>query len=137
MRPHPYVRAYLAGIAAPTLILLLLLALFVAVRLGHRIPEPLERFVVFPMAIVPNLWGLWNMLYVALPGGRRWPLGIHGAVMPFLLAPGGWLMTRLLSFPVPGLVWHLVPYAFPFAVIVYYLAWKHIVGRLNAIIGIA
>jgi len=26
---------------------------------------------------------------------------------------------------------------FPVGVIIYYLAWKHIVGRLNAIIGIA
>ena len=35
------------------------------------------------------------------------------------------------------IVWHLVPYGFPIGVIVYYLVWKHIVGRLNAIIGIA
>ena len=35
------------------------------------------------------------------------------------------------------IVAHVVPYGFPFAVIVYYLVWKHIVGRLNAIIGIA
>jgi hypothetical protein len=34
-------------------------------------------------------------------------------------------------------VTHVLPYGFPFAVIVYYLVWKHIVGRLNAIIGIA
>jgi hypothetical protein len=24
--------------------------------------RPLERALLFPMAVVPNVWGLWNML---------------------------------------------------------------------------
>ena len=46
------------------------------------------------------------------------------------------MVTRLVAFPVPAVVAHVVPYGFVFAVILYYLVWKHIVGRLNAIIGI-
>jgi hypothetical protein len=28
--------------------------------------RPLERGLVFPMAVVPNIWGFWNMLYLAV-----------------------------------------------------------------------
>jgi hypothetical protein len=57
--------------------------------------------------------------------------------MPFLLLPSGWLVTHLVSFPIPPFILHVLPYGFPFGVIIYYLAWKYIVGRLNEIIGIA
>ena len=76
MQPHPYVRAYLAGIAVPTCFLLvIILPVYVYFRFYFEVPSqfvtglpgpPLERAIVFPMAVVPNAWGIWNMLHLAL-----------------------------------------------------------------------
>ena len=65
MNRHPYLRAYMAGVLLPTWFLLIALAGFVAGRLVFQIPIPIERIIVFPMAVVPNLWGLWNLVYIA------------------------------------------------------------------------
>ena len=35
--------------------------------------RPLERALIFPMAVVPNVWGLWNVLYLALRHRVRMP----------------------------------------------------------------
>src|SRR5947208_2969400 len=56
-----------------------------------------------------------------------------GALLPFLLAPGGLLLAHLFQFSIP----RVLPYLFPVGVAVYYLIWKHIVARLNAIVGVA
>ncbi len=64
MNTHPYLRAYLAGIFVPTLVLPLILAGFITVRLILALPIPIERFIIFPMAVVPSLFGLWNMVYL-------------------------------------------------------------------------
>ena len=137
MNQHPYLRAYMAGIVVPNLVLLLAVVAFTFTRYVINVPVPIERVIVFPLTIVPNLWGLWNILYIALFAPRHVSLGLFGAILPFLLLPGGWLMTRLVNFPIPPVVLHVVPWAFPVGVILYYLVWKHIVGRLNAMIGIA
>lgn len=131
MPSHRYIRAYLAGIAVPTVFLLVALGVFLLVHFGGG-PVAVERLIVFPMALVPSLWGLWNMLYVAL--GRRWSLGLHGAVLPFLLLPAGLFLARALEIPVypPARVATL----FPVALIAYYLVWKHVVGFLNRLIGV-
>ena len=133
MTSHPYLRAYLAGIAVPTVLLLVALGGFLAAHFaGGRVP--VERLLVFPMAVVPNLWGLWNILYVALRRRRRWPIGLHGAALPFLLLPAGLLLAQALEIAVytPARVATL----FPVALIVYYLAWKHAVGFLNRLLGV-
>ena len=137
MNHHPYLRAYLAGIAVPTAFLLVILTVFTTLRHAALVPAPLERVIVFPMALVPNLWGLWNMLHLRLRPRRRVPLGLHGALLPFLLAPAGYGVTRLLDFAVPVLPTAAFPFIFPVAVAVYYLAWKHLVGFLNDMLGIA
>jgi hypothetical protein len=137
MRPHPYLRAYLAGIFVPTLFLLVIMTLVSLGRYVHHLPVPVERLIVFPMAVVPNLWGAWNMLYLFLRDRRHLPLGVHGAILPFLLAPAGYAVARLLDFPIPEVIAGAVPIAFPVAVIVYYLVWKHAVGFLNEMLGIA
>jgi RNA polymerase sigma-70 factor (ECF subfamily) len=36
-----------------------------------NVPIPIERVIVFPMALIPNLWGFWNMLYVWLRQHRK------------------------------------------------------------------
>jgi len=139
MNKHPYVRAYLAGIAIPTAVLLLVMTGYTIVRYVYDIPVPIEKVIVFPMAAVPNAWGLWNVLYLAFLAKpkRHFSLGLFGGALPLLLAPGGYVVTRLLGFAVPHEVYQIAPLALPVGLIVYYLVWKYFVGFLNAELGIA
>lgn len=148
MNTHPYLRAYMAGITVPTMFLLVGLTAFCIARFGYEVPVPIERAIIFPMAIIPNLFGAWNVLYVALRSHAHLPIGLHGALLPFVLAPIGITAATLLGFLAAtpeGFVWFEViriPYsrigiAFPIVIIVYYLVWKHLVGFLNELLGIA
>ena len=141
MRPHPYLRAYMAGIVVPTLVLLVFAAVYSVLRFYLGLPEalrtgaPLERIIMFPMAVVPNLWGVWNLLHHALGSRIRLPLGAHGALLPILLLPAGVTLARGLDvFDIP---WGLAFSILPIAMAVYYLAWKYVVGFLNEELGIA
>ena len=137
MNKHPYLRAYLAGIAVPTPILLIAMTGYTVFRLIYHFPVPVERFIVFPMAVVPNAWGLWNVLFIAWR--RRVPLslGLHGALLPILLGPLGLLASALLKFSIPGFAAHAFPVLAPVALIVYYFAWKYFVGFLNRVLDLA
>ena len=137
MSRHPYLRAYMAGIVVPTVFLLVALTVFVAARHVWNVPVPVERVIVFPMALVPNLWGLWNMLHLWLQSRRMIPLGLYGAALPFLIAPLAFVVTRLVDFTIPSFAVNAFPFAFLVAVVVYYLVWKHLVGFLNELLGIA
>jgi hypothetical protein len=148
MNTHPYLRAYLAGIFVPTLVLPLILAGFITIRLVLALPIPIERFIIFPMAVVPSLFGLWNMLYLWSYPRTHLPLGVHGAILPFLGAPTGAFVASclgMLQFGAHGITWFQacqIPYAyiaivFLAAVAGYYLVWKFIVGFLNHVMGIA
>lgn len=137
MNKHPYLRAYLAGIACPTIFLLIIMTVYPFVRYVYNLPVPIERVIVFPMAFVPNLWGLWNVLYAAALAKRHFSLGIFGGALPLLLAPAGFLVARLLEFPFPAFAHQIAPFALPFAIAIYYLAWKYLVGFLNSELGIA
>jgi hypothetical protein len=148
MNPHPYLRAYLAGIFVPTLVLPLILTGFITVRLVLALPIPIERFIIFPMAVVPSLFGLWNMLYLGTHEFTHLPIGAHGALLPLFGAPIGALLAHgfgLLAIGSSGIVWFEavhIPYTF-FAVVFlavmagYYLVWKYIVGWLNRVVEIA
>ena len=137
MNKHSFLRAYLAGICVPTIFLLVVAAGFTLDRYVFNFPVPIERVIVFPMAVVPNLWGLWNMLFLATHERLHLSLGLHGALLPFLLAPLGIVAASLLSFSIPSFATHIFPFAAPVALIFYYLAWKYLVGALNAELGIA
>jgi hypothetical protein len=63
MNTHQYLRAYMAGSAVPTMMLLVVLSGFLAARYTFAIPIPIERAIIFPMALIPNIFGLWNMAY--------------------------------------------------------------------------
>jgi hypothetical protein len=125
----------MAGIVVPTLFLLVAMTAFTVARYAYGVPLPIERVIVFPMAIVPNLWGAWNVLW--LLSGRRISIGLYGAALPLLLVPGAYLVTRLVDFPFPPFIPRALPLIFPVAVAIYYLAWKHLVGSLNQIVGVA
>ena len=148
MNQHPYLRAYMAGITVPTAFLLVIMTGFFIARHVYAVPIPIERVIVFPMAILPNLFGVWNILYVRLSQDRRISIGAHGALLPFVLIPIALTLATSLGFLTltpQGLVWFQalsVPYRFlvviiPGAVVVYYLVWKHLVGFLNRLLGIA
>jgi len=144
MKTHPFVRAYMAGIAVPTCMLIIILTVYAYNRFYFEVSSqfviplpgaPLDRAIVFPMAVVPNLWGAWNILYLALRSRLRWSLGVHGAVLPLLLMPLGVALARSLD--VFELNWELVLPMVPVGMTVYYLAWKYLVGFLNQEVGIA
>ena len=137
MHRHPYLRAYLAGICVPTLFLIIIATVFTFLRYVYNFPVPIERVIVFPMAAVPNLWGLWNILFLASHNRLHLPLGLHEALLPFLLAPLGILAAGLLKFPIAAFALHVLPFAAPLALIVYYLVWKYLVGALNSELGVA
>jgi len=148
MNNHPYLRAYMAGISVPTPLLLVALTLFSIARFVYNVPIPVERVIIFPMAIIPNLFGVWNMLYLASRSRTHLPLGIHGAILPFILAPAGFLLGRSLGFLKAtgyGFIYfgvvevHYVHVAgvFPVVLIVYYLVWKYLIGFFTRVAGIA
>jgi len=148
MNTHPYLRAYMAGTTVPTMLLLVVLSGFLIARYMFEVPIPIERAIVFPMALVPNIFGLWNIFYLWLRPRRHLPIGLHGAILPFILAPTGFLLATCLGFlqvTSAGVVWFqqvFVPYAvlalgFTLALIVYYLVWKYLVRFFNEVLGIA
>jgi len=133
--PHPYLRAYMAGITVPTVFLLVILTVYTASGGIHGALVSVERIIAFPMAVVPNLWGLWNMLYVRLTESRRLPLGVHGALLPFLLVPAGFALAHAAS--VPWFAPSTAALLLPAAIAIYYLVWKHLVGFFNELLGVA
>ena len=137
MNQHTYLRAYLAGIAVPTVFLLVAMTVYSVLRYVYNFPVPIERVIVFPMAVVPNAWGLWNILFVALRPRLRLSIGLHGALLPILLAPLGIVAASLLNFPISSVVAHDLPIAALVGLIVYYFAWKYLVGFLNRVQQIA
>jgi len=137
MNQHAYLRAYLAGIAVPTVFLLVVMTGYCVLRYVYHFPVPVERVIVFPMAVVPNAWGLWNILFIALRSRWQLSLGLHGALLPILLAPLGIVFASLLNFPIPAIAAHAFLIAAPVGLLVYYFAWKYLVGFLNRVQDIA
>ena len=134
MNSHPYLRAYMAGICLPTILLLIAMTAFTLARFVYNVPIPIERILVFPMAVVPNAWGAWNMFYLKF-GSHRWPLALHGALLPVLLIPLGVALAHLLDIEI--ITAGVVAVFAPIAIIIYYLAWKYLVGYFNRLLGIA
>jgi hypothetical protein len=148
MNTHPYLRAYMAGIVAPSVALLIALTVFILTRIVFHVPIPIERVIIFPMAVIPNAFGLWNMFYVWSRPHRNLPIGLHGALLPLILVSIGTVAAELGGFLVigsQGVTWFgvvSVPYSvvvvwFLAALVLYYLVWKHVVGFLNQVLGIA
>lgn len=137
MNQHIYLRAYMAGVVVPTLFLLVVATVFTIARYVYNVPVPVERVIVFPMAVVPNVWGLWNVLFIVWRDRLKLSLGLHGALLPFLLAPLGIVVTSLLKFSIPSFAAHVFPIAAPVGLLVYYFAWKYLVGFLNRVVALS
>lgn len=147
MKAHPYLRAYMAGVVAPSVGLLVALTVFILTRLVFQVPIPIERVIIFPMALVPNAFGIWNIVYVWSRPHRHLPIGFHGALLPFVMVPIGTLVAICVGFltaTAGGVTWFqaiTLPYSlivpwFLTAVAVYYLVWKYAVGFFNRVLGI-
>jgi hypothetical protein len=100
------------------------------------------------MALVPGLWGIWNILWIGSHARTHLPIGLHGALLPLLLMPGGAAITScfgILALGSHDAIWFQtlhIPYAlilpmFMVALAAYYLVWKYVVGFLNHTLGIA
>ena len=148
MNTHPYLRAYMAGIFVPSLALLVAVTAFSVARLVLQVPIPMERVIIFPMALVPNAFGLWNMLYVWSRPHHHLPIGLHGALLPLIMMSIGAFSATcggFLAIGAHGVIWFQaisVPYVlvalwFLVALVLYYLVWKYVVGFLNQVLGIA
>jgi len=137
MNQHTYLRAYLAGIAVPTVFLLVVMTIYTLLRYVYNFPVPVERIIVFPMAVVPNLWGIWNVLFVASRGRLRLSLGLHGAILPLVVGPLGLLVASLLNFSIPGVAAHDFAIGISIGLLIYYFSWKYLVGFLNRMLELA
>jgi len=129
MNRHPYLRAYMAGVLLPSWMLLVVLAVIVS---GIP-PESVDRAIIFPMAVVPNLWGVWNVLYIAM-APRRLSLGVFGAILPLMLVPAGLALARVIDLRVYTSGHALA--ILPVGMAVYYLAWKYVVAFFNRVAGL-
>jgi len=136
MKSHIYLRAYMAGVTAPTVLVVFMLACAVVLRFGYKVPIPIERFLVFPLAIVPGLWGLWNMLYIVLRKHWRIPLGVHVALVPLVAGPLALGNAYLAGFDVRRIALVIFPVGVAVAILAYYLAWKYLVGFFNRVLEI-
>ena len=136
MKNHIYLRAYMAGITVPTVGVVFLLACFIVLRFGYSVAVPIERGLVFPLAIVPGLWGLWNMLYLVVRRHWRIPLGVYGAVVPLCVGPLALGSAFLLGLDIPGFVLSIFPAGVGVVMLAYYLVWKYVVGFFNRVLEI-
>jgi hypothetical protein len=138
MKTHPYLRAYMAGVTVPSVFLLFVFVVFCVIRFACNPEFPIERVLVFPMALVPAIWGVWNMVYLAMHTRRYIPLGAHGALVPLILVPVALVTAKALGFEFAlAASWTIVILTVPLLMIIYYLVWKFLVGFLNEMLGIA
>jgi hypothetical protein len=137
-------RNRVAGIVVPTMFLLIIMCVYAYNRYYFEVSSqfviplpsaPLDRAILFPMAVVPNVWGAWNMLYLGLHTRVRLSLGLHGALLPLVLMPAGYALARALD--VFDIQWQYALPMVPVGMAIYYLLWKHLVGFLNREVGVA
>jgi hypothetical protein len=128
----------MAGVTVPSVFLLFAFVVFCVIRLGYHPEFPIERIMVFPLALVPAIWGVWNMVYMAMRKRSYIPLGCHGALVPVFLVPVALWNARAFGLELTlASSWTIVAVAVPLLAIIYYLVWKFLVGFLNETLGIA
>jgi len=130
---HPYLRAYMAGIVLPTIVMPIAIAVIPLQHVSDHLFH-VEDVLIFPIGLVPNAWGLWNVFHVWLRKRFEVPTGFHGALLVFLIVPAAYGIQAAVG----KFLWTpaLFAIAFPMVLVGYYLAWKYIVARLNDMLGI-
>jgi hypothetical protein len=100
------------------------------------------------MALVPTLFGVWNMLHLASHESTHLAIGPHGAILPLIGAPIGATVASCLGilkfgaqsvsvFQCVQIPYMVLPFCVLAAMAGYYLVWKYIVGFVNSVLGIA
>lgn len=137
MNTHPHLRAYLAGIAVPTFLTPLGVCAFAIARFGFGIPIAIERVVIFPLALLPFIWGAWNVLFFVMGTRLRLPIGVFGALIFVIFGPLAYFMSHFvldLNFLfTPGFFGAVIPAG----LLAYYLLWKYVVSYFNRVLGLA
>ena len=135
MNRHPLLRAYMAGVLVPSwFVLAAVTVLFGILRVQLESPAVFERLIIFGMAVIPNLWGLWNVMYAGFGLKRKLPLGVWGALLPLLIAPMGLAMLHHVDLEVVGFTDILM--VAPVGIGAYFLVWKFVVSFLNRVVGL-
>src|SRR5215210_4709035 len=93
---YPSLRAFMAGITLPTMVIPLVIVL---VSMDHSTVRPfhLEDVVFFPVGLVPTAWGLWNMLYMRLRRRGNIPIGLFGMALLLPLVPVAYAIQLALG----------------------------------------
>jgi hypothetical protein len=129
---HRNVRAFLAGVALPSIVVCA--AELVAAAAYDRLAPPYQRALLLPIAVNPVVWGLWNALWFALGPGKRARIGWHGVLLGALLIGVG-----VLAAPALG-VCGVTPQRGAIALIptsaAYYVFWRYGVAVLNSLVGL-
>lgn len=139
MNRYPYLRAYMAGFLFPSWLLVAVIGGIEVFRIPIQTPPPsldLERILILAMAVIPNVWGLWNMLYFAAGLRRRLPLGAWGALFALVVFPIGVFAVRTLGGEQQWrqFSWTAELEVLPVAIGVYFLVWKFIVAFFNRVV---
>jgi hypothetical protein len=129
---HRFLRAYMAGVVAPTIVVCAA-AIVVGLRFD-RVNASVERAMIFPMAINPLAWGLWNALYVTKHLSRRISLGSYGALLSVLLIAAGVALAHMLGLPFVTTKGGLE--VLPPTALAYFVLWKYVVGFFNRVVGL-
>ena len=73
MKTHVDLRSFLTGAFVPTLVLPRMFCVLVGAWLELRAPAPIGRAATFFIALLPQLWVLWSMLWRRRMHAHIWP----------------------------------------------------------------
>ena len=143
MRPHPYLRAYMAGVTVPTVALLAAMAIYAYFRFYFEVQSirhSVARSAARARDRVPDGRGAEHVgrLEHASPGASLACSDVAGAARIAAAAdliPFGIALARILDVFTIQLQFALP--MFPVGMAVYYLDWKYLVGFLTRKWGIA
>jgi apolipoprotein N-acyltransferase len=128
-----YLKAFIAGVALPSLILPIGLLALKSVGKQEILTLPAIHFL-------PLIWGLWNVLYFLLLRPLLYVFGLEsrlyftGALLGFLVALAGIFWLHIPEeLGIPPYLEYLLLIALP---IVYALLWRSLVKPLNDIVGL-
>jgi hypothetical protein len=125
-----WLKAFIAGIVVPSIILPIILLLATYLGKTQVIATPFIHFI-------PVIWGLWNILYFAvlkniLPEDLDTRLWITGAILGFLVAIYGIFVAHLPDSI--GIVGALRYFPLVLGPILYGVLWRFLVKDLNHIL---
>lgn len=127
-----HLRAFIAGIVLPSIVLPLLLCLALTIGKPQILSLPFLHFI-------PLIWGVWNILYFAFfkdffPKDKNQRLMLTGAILGLLIVIYGifWLNIPAIIGLSPSL--HYLPLIV--GPLLYAILWRFVVGPLNELLNL-